>query len=62
VDLAGDICGSLYCNSFNFSASRTNYTNHLLDAEIDFSKLPLAFSGFALNDPNPKRSLIEWLN
>lgn len=62
VELDGDIFGSLYCNFFRFSASSTNYTNHLLDASIDFSRLPFSFSGIEINNQNVKKSLIRWVN
>jgi hypothetical protein len=62
VDLSGDIFGSLYCNNFKFNASRSSYLNHLLNGDIDFSRLPSAFSGFKVGDQNAKKSLIKWVN
>lgn len=62
VELDGELFGSLYCNLFSFSASRTNYINHLLNAIINFSKLPSCFSGIEINNQNSKKSLIRWVN
>lgn len=62
VNLSGSVFGSLFCNYFRFSVSRSIYTNHLLDANIDFSRLPSCFSGVDFDDQNPKKSLIKWVD
>lgn len=43
IELHGKIAGSLFCEGFYLKTKRAYYENHLLDNEIDFSKLPKHF-------------------
>jgi len=62
VDLSGNISGSVYCNSFRFSVGSSTYINHILNATIDFSKMPHRLSGIDAGGTNKTKSLIKWLN
>lgn len=61
VQLQGIICGSLYCKTFILSTASSVYENHLLNAEIDFSKLDKSFAGINLLNDSKKKEIIKWL-
>ena len=62
IEHSGNVFGSVYCNNFSFTSFQMRYFNHLLNANVDFSRLPARFSGVDINNENPKKSLIAWLN
>jgi hypothetical protein len=60
VGLQGNINGSLFCNHFSFVSGRSTYVNHLLNADINMSKLPDGFCGFLVGEKPSTRGLIRW--
>lgn len=62
VNLSGKVFGSVYCNSFRFTVSNSTYINHILNSDIDFSKMPERLSGIEVGNMNKTRNLIKWLN
>ena len=62
IEHKGHIYGSLYSNGFTLKTAASLYENHLLNAEVDYSKLPKDFIGINLiGDPVNER-IIKWLN
>jgi cytoskeletal protein CcmA (bactofilin family) len=62
TDLKGSIYGSLYTSGFILKTPSSIYENHLLNAEVDFSKLSLHFAGISLLGKPKQKELIKWLN
>lgn len=62
TELKGKIFGSLYCAKFILQTPSSIYENHLLNAEINFSKLSPHFVGISLFDKPKQKELIKWLN
>jgi hypothetical protein len=62
VNLSGKVFGSVCCNSFRFTVSNSTYINHILNSDIDFSKMPEVLSGVEIGGQNKTRNLIKWLN
>ena len=62
IEHSGNVYGSVYCNMFSYIFGQMRYYNHLLNANIDYSKLPYNFSGVNINNENPKKSLIKWVD
>lgn len=61
VQLEGKIYGILYCKNFILTTASSVYENHLLNAEIDFSKLNKNFVGINLLNNTKKKDNIKWL-
>lgn len=57
----GKIYGSLYCNNFYLRTASSVYENHLLNAEIDFTKLSEYFVGINLLNNTENKEIIRWL-
>jgi len=61
VEHKGTINGTLYCQHFFLKTPYSTYSNHLLNASIDRTKLPEYFIS-SLLIKNTKKGLIKWLN
>lgn len=62
TELKGKIYGSLYCSKFLLKTPSSIYENHLLNAEVNFSKLSPQFVGVSLLEKSKQKELIKWLN
>lgn len=62
TQLKGKVIGSLFTNSFYLNTKSSNYTNHLMDAEINGQIIPeyFVFPNW-LNNNNEKETFIRWL-
>lgn len=61
LQLQGRIHGHATCNRFWLKTSKI-YENVLVDAEIDYAKLPEEYIGPALFETEKKNRLLKWLN
>lgn len=61
VDLKGSIYGSLAVNRIILNTPSSVYENHLLNAEIDFSKLSRHFVGIDLIEESNRKEIVKWL-
>ncbi len=61
IEHKGNIYGSLYCNGFTLKTAASLYENHLLNAEVDYSKLPKDFIGVNLIGNPVNEKIIKWL-
>ncbi|MBN2786869.1 MAG: hypothetical protein JXQ69_00970 [Paludibacteraceae bacterium] len=59
VQQQGKIAGSLYANQLYLKTNAGYYENHLVDTEIDFSKLPKAYVSCNLFN-NKKQRILSW--
>ena len=58
---SGDVFGKVTCNKFYLKTPSSVYENHLLNAVIDWTRLPQPF-GFGLdNSAISKKELIQWV-
>lgn len=62
VQLKGSIFGSLYCEGFTLKTASSLYENHLLNATIDYSKLPKDFVGVNLIQKPINQKIIKILD
>ena len=62
LQISGEVYGSVYCNKFILKTASSIYENHLLDAVIDFTKLPKEYVGINLFEESKKKEVIKWLN
>jgi len=62
VDLKGSIYGTLICNKIMLNTPSSIYDNHLLNAELDGSKLSEHFVGIDLLEESKNRKIAKWLN
>jgi len=61
VQLKGSILGSLYCEGFTLKTTASLYENHLLNATVDYSKLPSDFIGVNLVGEPVNEKIIKWV-
>lgn len=61
LDVKGRIYGSTYCNRFFLKTASGIYENHLLNAELDASKLPSYYTGAPLLQQGTRREVLQWL-
>ena len=61
IELKGTINGSVYCNGFNLRTASSFYENHLLNATINFKKLPKTFAGYDGSLKVNKQNLVQCL-
>ena len=61
VSLKGCIVGTLFCEGFKFRTSSSLYENHLLNASIDYSRLPKEFVGVNIFDEIIEQENIMWV-
>ena len=61
TELKGSIHGSLISSRLLLRTAAATYENHLLNAEIDLSKLPKDFVGSAVLASMPTQRMIKWL-
>ncbi len=57
----GAIYGSLFCEGFTLKTASSLYENHLLNATVDYSKLPSDFAGINLIEKPINLKHIKWL-
>ena len=62
IDLKGKVYGDLTCNKFVLQTPSSTYENHLLNAVIDFNKLPLHFTSAAFLKEPKNKGIVKWLN
>ena len=62
VSLKGIIHGSMTCQKFILQTPSTLYENHLLNAVIDYSKLPNHFTSAAIINGESNNSIVKWAN
>lgn len=60
-ELKSIIKGSVYANQFILETHSSLYENHLLNATIDRSKLPIGFEGILINTNHSKLHLLKWI-
>lgn len=58
----GTVKGTVYTNKFVFITPQSTYENNLLNATIDFSALPLYYSGALFNEPVERYKMIKWMH
>jgi hypothetical protein len=61
IQLQGTVNGSVYCNRFILKTASSYYENDLLDAVIDFTKLPKEFVGLSSCDSSKTKKIVKWL-
>jgi len=61
LDVKGKIYGSTYCNRFFLKTNSGIYENHLLNAELDASKLPPYYTGASILHEGVRREVLQWL-
>jgi len=61
IQLQGTVNGSVYCNRFILKTPSSYYENDLLDAMIDYTKLPKEFVGFSARDTSGMKKIVKWL-
>ena len=61
IQLKGSIYGTLYCEGFTLKTAASLYENHLLNAIVDYSKLPSDFIGINLIGKPINQENIKWL-
>lgn len=61
LDIKGKIHGSTYCQRFFLMTNSGIYENHLLNAELDASKLPKFYLGAPLIKTGSKKEVLQWL-
>jgi hypothetical protein len=62
VDLKGKVYGSVHCNQFYLKTPSSVYINHLLNAEIDASKLSKFYIGINMLNKPFTREVVKWIN
>lgn len=62
VDLKGKVYGSVACRKFILITPSSVYENHLLNAVIDNTKLPVHFTGINIVSSPSSKSVVKWLN
>ncbi len=62
IEHKGNIYGSLYCEGFTLKTAASLYENHLLNATINYEKLPKEFVGINLVEKPINEQIIKWLN
>lgn len=60
VELKGKIYGSLFCEGFRLLTPTSLYENNLLNATIDFTKLPKYYSGSLIYSNSLHYKQIKW--
>lgn len=61
LDIKGKIYGSSYCNRFYLKTNSGIYENHLLNAELDATKLPKHYLGASFLKEGNKKEVLLWL-
>ncbi len=60
LDIKGKIFGSTYCNRFYLKTNSGIYENHLLNAELDATKLPKHYLGSGFLKEGNKKEVLLW--
>ena len=61
ADLQGIINGSLTCSKIMLNTPSSVYENHLLNAEIDVTKLSKYYVGINCVEVSEKKKIVKWL-
>ena len=61
IEHKGYIYGSLYCEGFTLKTAASLYENHLLNATVNYKKLPNDFVGINLVEKPINEQIIKWL-
>lgn len=61
-DIQGTIHGSIMTDKLILKTPSASYENHLLNAEIDLSKLSINFVGINLLKNSNRKGVVRWLN
>lgn len=59
AEIRGTVEGMVWCN--NFYLNKGAYTNHLLDAEIDLTKLSKYYAGSGMIASGKKKKIVKWM-
>jgi hypothetical protein len=62
IEHKGSIYGSLFCEGFTLKTAASLYENHLLNATVDYTKLPTDFVGVNLVEKPINEQVIKWLD
>lgn len=62
LHLLGNVYGTVYCNRFVLKTPVTYYENHMLDVQIDQSRLSPYFVSSPLFDEKNQKKVIKWLH
>jgi hypothetical protein len=64
IDLKGSVYGSVFTNKFVLRTPSAVYENHLLDATIDVSKLPVEYAGIVIMKDSSivDKRIAKWLD
>ena len=62
VDMQGVVVGSVMCNKILLTTPASVYENHLLNAEIDNTKLSKYFVGINLVEESEFKKVVKWLD
>ncbi|MNT07780.1 hypothetical protein D3C72_1424970 [compost metagenome] len=61
LHLLGNVFGTVYCNRFVLKTPVTYYENHMLDVQIDQSRLSPYFVSSSLFGEKNQKKVIKWL-